>query len=83
MRRAIMTCSTTVEKGSGMRLIQAADEASILKLGCRSWSTWGCDPSTFPWTYSEDEVCLVLEGDFTVFPDDGSKPMRKCCLRIR
>lgn len=63
--------------GAGMRVIRQADEATIEKLGCRSWDTWGCEPSTFPWTYSSDEVCLILAGDLTVIPDDGSEPMGK------
>ncbi|CAN8072960.1 unnamed protein product [Agarophyton chilense] len=67
--------ATIVEKGAGMRLIKNADEKTIDKLGCRSWDTWGCEPSTFPWTYSDDEVCLVMNGDFTVIPDDGSEKM--------
>lgn len=69
--------SAAVEKGSGMRIIKAADEETIVKMGCRSWSKWGCEASTFPWTYSDDEVCLVLEGDFTVIPDDGGESMGK------
>lgn len=67
--------SKIVEKGGGMKVIKAADEQTIAELGCRSWGKWGCEPSTFPWTYSDDEVCLVLEGDFTVIPDDGSDSM--------
>lgn len=78
VRRSFTNMVTApVEKGAGMRLIQAADEATIEKLGCRSWSTWGCPSSSFDWSYSDDEVCLVLAGDFTVTPDDGSEPMGK------
>ena len=67
-----------VEKGGGMKVIKAADENIIAELGCRSWDKWGCEPSTFDWTYSDDEICLVLEGDFTVKPADGSDSMGKC-----
>lgn len=67
--------SAVVEKGAGMRVIKQADDATIDSLGCRSWGTWGCGPSKFPWTYADDEVCLVLSGDFTVIPDDGSESM--------
>lgn len=69
--------------GAGMRVIRQADETTIEGLMCRSWGTWGCEPSTFPWTYSADEVCLVVEGDFTVFPNDGSEPMGKFFFNIR
>lgn len=73
----MVVASAVVEKGAGMKAIRSADEDTIAELGCRSWGKWGCGPSTFPWTYSDDEVCLVLEGDFTVIPDDGSESMGK------
>lgn len=76
-RRTVSMSGPVEEKGGGMRLIRAADEETISKLGCRSWGTWGCEPSTFPWTYADDEVCLVLEGDFTVTSDNGGDAMGK------
>ena len=33
---------------------------------CKSWPTWGCEISTFPWVYEETETCLLLEGEVTV-----------------
>lgn len=30
------------------------------------------DVSEFPWTYSDDEAALILEGEVTVVPDDGN-----------
>lgn len=77
IRRAMVTSSAVIEKGAGMRIIKAADEQTIAKLGCRSWNKWGCAPSTFPWSYADDEVCLVLEGEFTVIPDEGGESMGK------
>lgn len=79
-RRCVIMSSAVEEKGAGMRLIKGAEEALIGKMGCRSWGKWGCGPSTFPWTYSDDEVCLVLTGDFTVIPDDGGETMGKFCF---
>jgi len=35
----------------------------------KSWPTWGCEASTFPWSYSENETCYVLEGRVIVTPD--------------
>lgn len=35
-----------------------------------SWPTWGCEASTFPWTYDARETCLLLEGEVVVTPDD-------------
>jgi hypothetical protein len=50
-------------------------KSTIEELGIRNWPIWTCDPSTFPWTYSEKETCLILEGDITVTPDSG-EPVR-------
>lgn len=38
-----------------------------------TWGTWGCGISTFPWTYSDEEWCFILEGEVTVTPDDADK----------
>ena len=45
------------------------DEIAKIK---SSWGTWGCGVSNFPWTYSDDETALILEGEVTVTPDDKS-----------
>jgi len=53
---------------------------------CKAWPTWKCEPSTFDWSYTEKETCLLLEGkvtvtdgkdsvsfgpgDFVIFPED-------------
>ena len=53
---------------------------------CKSWPIWTAEPSTFDWSYTEKETCLILEGkatisdgkdsvsfgagDFVVFPQD-------------
>ncbi len=33
---------------------------------CKTWDTWGCDVSEFPWDYTQTETCLILEGKVTV-----------------
>ncbi len=33
---------------------------------CKSWPIWRCDQSTFEWTYTDKETCLILEGKVTV-----------------
>ena len=42
------------------------------KLGVPRWGIWSKEVSTFPWTYDEQEVCYVLEGEVIVTPDDGA-----------
>ena len=44
---------------------------TIEELGIKHWPIWSCEPSSFPWTYSEKETCLILEGNITVTPDYG------------
>ena len=43
------------------------DEAK--KLGIDSWSRWECEPSTFDWSYAEEETAYVFEGDVIVTAD--------------
>jgi uncharacterized protein len=33
---------------------------------CKTWDTWSCDVSEFPWDYTQTETCLILEGKVTV-----------------
>ena len=40
-------------------------------MGVRSWSIWTCDVSKFPWSYSDNETCFLLEGEVVVTPDGG------------
>ena len=47
----------------------------IEDLDIKSWPIETCNPSTFPWEYSEKENCLILEGNLTVTPD-GGEPVR-------
>lgn len=60
---------------SGITVTSHPDSALLERLGVSSWPTWGCEASTFPWTYDEQETCLLLEGDVTVTPD-GGEPVR-------
>ena len=50
-------------------------ESTINELGIKQCPIWTFDPSSFPWTYSDKETCLLLEGDVTVTPD-GGEPVR-------
>lgn len=53
-------------------VIPDASEEQILGLGVRSWPTWSCEASVFPWTYSMgNETCYLLEGEVTVTPEGG------------
>lgn len=46
-------------------------DASIVAKA-KQWPTWGCEASTFPWSYGSQETCLVIKGEATVTMDDGT-----------
>ena len=50
-------------------------EERIAAEGIRDWPIWSCDVSSFPWTYNEQEICLLLEGDVIVTSESG-EPVR-------
>lgn len=35
-----------------------------------AWPIWKCQPSSFDWSYTEKETCLLIEGKVTV--SDGT-----------
>lgn len=47
------------------------DSSRLDALGVSSWPTWSKEVSTFPWTYSDQEVAYVLEGEVVVTPKGG------------
>lgn len=54
-----------------VQVVKAATEEELQSLGVRSWPTWGCEASKFPWTYGQSETCFLLKGQVTVTPDGG------------
>ncbi|MEN9767016.1 cupin domain-containing protein [Vulcanococcus sp.] len=52
-------------------VVHQPDAAELQRLGVADWPIWSCEASSFPWTYGEQETCLLLEGDVTVTPDGG------------
>ena len=49
----------------------------LRKLDVDSWSIWECEPSSFDWQYSEEELAYVLEGKVTVETAEGSMDIEK------
>ena len=45
-------------------------EDDIIKQNIRSWPIWTCGVSEFDWEYSEQESCLLLEGEVEVASDN-------------
>lgn len=49
--------------------------------GVKTWPTWGCEASVFPWSYSENEKAYILEGEVVVTPDGKHiHPISSCSL---
>lgn len=47
------------------------DPSRLNGLGVSSWPTWSKEVSKFPWTYSEQEIAYILEGEVIVTPKGG------------
>jgi len=52
-------------------IIRKPTEAEINE--AKQWPVWEKEASEFPWQYSQQETCLILEGDATVTSTDGEK----------
>ena len=52
-------------------IVKRLSEDEIQEKGIRSWSTWSCDKYEFPWEYSEQESCYILEGQVDVTTESG------------
>ncbi|CAL1239085.1 cupin domain-containing protein [Candidatus Methylocalor cossyra] len=47
-------------------------EERLQSLGVRGWPVWTKEPSEFPWSYDQTEVCYLLEGQVIVTPERGN-----------
>ena len=46
--------------------IQQLSESVIAEKNILSWPIWSCEISEFDWEYSDQEICLLLEGEVEV-----------------
>jgi len=46
--------------------------ATLENLGVSKWPTWKKEISVFPWTFLEEEVAYILEGECVITPTGGS-----------
>jgi len=51
--------------------VKYLSEKEILEKEVRSWPTWSCEVSEFPWEYIEQESCYILEGQIDITTEDG------------
>ncbi|WP_405029490.1 cupin domain-containing protein [Methylobacillus flagellatus] len=45
------------------------------ELGVSRWPTWSKEVSVFPWSFGEQEIAYILEGEVTITPDGGGEPV--------
>jgi len=53
-------------------VIKKITDAYIQEHKIYQWPVWEKEVSKFGWEYTEDEECLILEGEFTVETDEGT-----------
>ena len=46
--------------------------SSLEALGVSKWPTWRKEVSVFPWTFHEQEIAYILEGECVITPEGGS-----------
>lgn len=51
------------------------DDLRRQQLGVANWPIWEKEASSFPWYYDVPETCVLISGEVTVTPDDGSRPV--------
>ncbi len=49
------------------------DTARLETLGVSKWATWEKEVSVFPWTFPEQEMAYILEGECVITPDNGGE----------
>jgi uncharacterized cupin superfamily protein len=46
-------------------------QARLEALGVSKWPTWQKEVSVFPWTFPEQEIAHILEGECVITPENG------------
>jgi len=47
------------------------DQVRLLSLEVSKWPTWKKEISVFPWTFPEQEIAYLLEGECVITPTGG------------
>jgi len=66
---AVRSSSSKAPKSSTSKINRV--EKNRTKEEFQNWPVWGCEQSTFPWTYGQTEQCYILKGKVTVIPDEN------------
>lgn len=70
-RKQTSVCASKGMDQSTISVERQVPDDFINSKGIRSWPTWGCGISKFPWTYDSTETCLIIRGEVVVTPDSG------------
>ncbi len=46
--------------------------ARLESLNVSKWPTWSKEVSVFPWTFHEQEIAYILEGECVITPEGGA-----------
>jgi hypothetical protein len=49
--------------------ISKVSKNELSEMGVFSWPIWSCEVSEFDWEYSDEESCLLLDGEVEVSSD--------------
>lgn len=52
-------------------VVEKPDAGKLEELGVDAWPIWEKEVSQFPWSYSSEETCYILEGAAKVKTEDG------------
>ncbi len=47
-------------------------QSHLETLGVSKWATWQKEVSVFPWTFPEQEIAYILEGECVITPTGGA-----------
>ncbi|HBN45983.1 MAG TPA: cupin domain-containing protein [Candidatus Marinimicrobia bacterium] len=50
--------------------ITQPSRAEMEAKGVLNWPVWTCEVSEFPWSYSDQETCYILEGEIEVTTEE-------------
>ena len=53
-------------------IVEKISPQKIIDRGIGSWPIWKKEKSRFDWTYSGDEECYIINGEFSMETDEGT-----------
>ena len=71
--RRVASNSSSNSNGKALSLQQIKVDKNRNRDEFKNWPVWGCEASTFPWTYGSTEQCYILKGKVIVTPDGASE----------